>query len=37
VRSRPASATSWIATGVVDTGLGTSNSMTVTAYAVCSV
>jgi hypothetical protein len=35
VQSQP-SANTWIATGAVDVGLGTSNSMTVTAYAICT-
>ncbi len=35
-RSRP-QGTGWQATGVVDTGLGAANRMTVTAFAVCTV
>lgn len=35
VQSQP-SGNAWTVTGVVTTGLGSSNSMTVTAYAICT-
>ncbi|HEY7279839.1 MAG TPA: hypothetical protein VH594_28000 [Trebonia sp.] len=35
IRSRPAGS-SWEAIGVIDVGLGASNHMTVTAYALCA-
>jgi hypothetical protein len=36
VQSQPVGGNSWQATGAVDVGLGMSNSMTVTAFAVCT-
>jgi hypothetical protein len=36
VENRPLNTTTWQTTGVVGTGLGTSNAMTVTAYALCT-
>jgi hypothetical protein len=36
VESRPLNSTTWQATGVVGTGLGSSNAMTVTVYAYCT-
>jgi hypothetical protein len=36
VESRPINSTTWQVTGVVGTGLGSSNAMTVFAYAYCT-
>jgi hypothetical protein len=36
IGSRPVTG-GWQATGVIDVGLGSSNTMTVTAYAVCTI
>jgi hypothetical protein len=36
ISSEPTGASSWQAIGVVTTGLGQSNAMTVTAFAVCT-